>query len=175
MKEIGTLEPAGLISNFNQYCSQPIVDSKRLVSSFSNKDVTLKQSQVEWIIGRHVTDKNDRVYVTNSLSKLTSSGYINEVIFAPVDSKTMLREAGGKEISANIIVAITLAVKHHETEAPSYDIDEDYDKLEGTKTKYKTYDFHEDAIPPNRQIKTRTTSNSKPKKIPMLWNQYQTR
>ena len=98
MKEIGTLEPAGLISNFNQYCSQPIVDSKRLVSSFSNKDVTLKQSQVEWIIGRHVTDKNDRVYVTNSLSKLTSSGYINEVIFAPVDSKTMLREAGGKEI-----------------------------------------------------------------------------
>ena len=87
----------------------------------------------------------------------------------------MLREAGGKEISANIIVAITLAVKHHETEAPSYDIDEDYDKLEGTKTKYKTYDFHEDAIPPNRQIKTRTTSNSKPKKIPMLWNQYQTR
>lgn len=141
MKEIGTLEPAGLLSNFNHYFSQPIVDAKRLVSSFSNTDVTLKQSQVEWIIGRHVTDKNDRVYVANSLSKVTSSGYIDKVIFAPVDSKTMLREADGKEISSNVIVAMTLAIEHYENKAPSYDIDEDYDKLGETKTKYRMYDF----------------------------------
>jgi hypothetical protein len=139
MKEIGTLEPRGLLTNYNHYFTQPIMEAKRLISAFSNKDVTLKRSQVKWIIGRHVRDSNDGLYIATSLSE-TNAGKINGVMFSKVNPDTMLRETGTQEIKANVIVAITLAIDYHENKIPSYDIETEYE-YQGIGTKYKMYDF----------------------------------
>ena len=139
MREIGTLEPAGLLTNYNHYFTQPVLEAKRIVSAFSNKDVTLKRSQVNWIVGRHVRDKDDGLYIATSVSE-TNAGKIKDIVFAPVDPNTMLRKAEAKEITANVVVAVTLAIEYHENKVASYVIDEEYE-LEEDQTKYKMYDF----------------------------------
>ena len=139
MKEIGTLEPAGLLTNYNHYFTQPIVEAKRLISAFSNKDITLKRPQVSWIIGRHLRDNKDGLYIATSLSE-TNTGKINGVMVSKVNPDTMLREAGSQEINANVIVAMTLAIEYHENKLPSYAIDTKYDSQQ-RETKYKMYDF----------------------------------
>ena len=139
MKEIGTLEPAGLLTNYNHYFTQPIVEAKRLISAFSNKDITLKRPQVSWIIGRHLRDNKDGLYIATSLSE-TNTRKINGVMVSKVNPDTMLREAGSQEINTNVIVAMTLAIEYHENKLPSYAIDTKYDSQQ-RETKYKMYDF----------------------------------
>ncbi len=139
MKEIGTLEPAGLLTNYNHYFTQPVVEVKRIISAFSNKDVSLKRSQVNWIVGRHMKDKKDGLYIATSLSE-TNTGKINGVMVSKVNPDNMLREAGTQEINANVIIAMTLAIEYHENKMPSYEIDTQYDSQE-PQTKYKMYDF----------------------------------
>ena len=139
MKEIGSLEKVGLQSNYNYYFAQPLLDAKRLISSFSNKDVTLKKTQVNWIIGRHARDNKGDLYVATSLST-TNTGRINGVMFSPVNPENMLRIEGSKEVKANVIIAISLVIEYHEENPlPSYAIDEEYQ--EEPSTKYQIYDF----------------------------------
>lgn len=139
MKEIGTLEPAGLLTNYNHYFTQPVVEVKRIISAFSNKDVSLKRSQVNWIVGRHMKDKKDGLYIATSLSE-TNTGKINGVMVSKVNPDNMLREAETQEINANVIIAMTLAIEYHENKMPSYEIDAKYESQQ-SDTKYKMYDF----------------------------------
>ena len=92
MKEIGTLEPAGLLTNYNHYFTQPIVEAKRLISAFSNKDITLKRPQVSWIIGRHLRIIKMDYILPHPFPKQIPKN--NGVMVSKVNPDTMLREAG---------------------------------------------------------------------------------
>ena len=139
MKEIGTLEPNRLVTNYNHYFNQPIIEAKRLLNSFANKDVSLRRTQAEWIIGRHVKDAENNVYVATDI-KETNDGKVKGVMFSRVNPITMRMEADDEETEANVMVALELAIDFHENKMSKYKIDQKVER-EKSDVKYEMYDF----------------------------------
>ena len=138
MKELGTLETHGLLTNYNHYFNQPIHDAKKLVASFENKDVSLTQSQVNWLIGRHVKDKSGDLYLAVGL--VEKKKRIVGINFVRANSITMLPENDVDEQEANVLVAIELAIDYHENKVSEYNINDKYE-FKRPQTKYDMYDF----------------------------------
>ncbi len=139
MKELGTLETHGLLTNYNHYFTQPIYDAKKLVASFENKDVSLTKSQVNWLIGRHVKDNTGDLFMAVGLVE-NKGGRIEGVNFVGVNSRTLLPEEGADEQEANALVAIELAIAYHENKLAKYSIKDKYE-FKQPEINYDMYDF----------------------------------
>ena len=141
MDEIGTLEMYGLETNYNHYDKEPIEKAEVLLRKIDvDTKVKLRSSEISWIIGRYMEDKNRNKYKAIDFSidgrnknkvKGIKCVRLNEVFRETEDI-----------VVVDPLIAISLAIDYHSGRVSRYEIDDKYDeKEEIMETKYKVFDF----------------------------------
>ena len=142
MKELNTLEPYGLESNYYHYEEEPIKNAKTFLEKIDIKTkMRFRSSELSWIIGRYVKDSDGKMFKAVDLKHdIRKRNKITGVIFVEVNTK--LQQISERGIIADPLIAMSLAIDYHTDEISKYKIDDKYEEQrEETSTKYNIYDF----------------------------------
>ena len=142
MKTENTLESYGMVSNYNHYFAAPLEQGKRILRKSDDRSLQLKQSQINWVIGRYMKDRNnDTTYMATDLLLSRSGNVVKHIGVKRVKDSDMTPY--GDEIKCNPIIVIQLIIDYQENKLSKYEITDEYQSTEREKgtTKYKNYDI----------------------------------
>lgn len=134
MSDLGTLNDYRLTTNHSHYDKGPIMRAMDILKKYNSKDnVLFRKSDLSWLIGRVVIDKNENQFQATELVMNKTGNLVVAVKFKP--------DRGGGMKTAQPRVAMKMAIEYHQgVKTKDYAITDDY--IDQTvKPKYKMGDF----------------------------------